>query len=132
MTSLVLSLAATLASLGLTVWTGIVRRRHLHYALVALTFVLLGFAIWRAESYGATLRFEGVALTLHRVHMVSVALTFLLVPPLVWSGVRLARAPAAGADALRAGHRKLAVTFVVLVVVTAALGAAMTAFAQPA
>ncbi|MHC5210378.1 MAG: hypothetical protein ACYTG2_06650 [Planctomycetota bacterium] len=132
MTSLALSLVATVLSLGLAIWSGIARRRQLHYKLVALTFALLGVAIWRAETYGATLVFEGSALTLHRLHMVSVAVTFLVTPAVVWSGVRLARADGASAEAPRIAHRKAAVALVVLIVITVALGIAMTALARPA
>jgi hypothetical protein len=132
MTSLVVSLAATIACLALAVWSGIARRRQLHYALVTATFAALIVAIWRAEAYGATLVFEGAAATLHTVHMASVALTFLLTPALVWSGVRLARATGPASGTARTAHRKLAVVFVVVIMVTAALGTAMTALAQPA
>jgi hypothetical protein len=131
MTSLVVSLIATIGCLGAAIWAGVARRRRLHYALVAGTLALLGVAIWRAELYGSTLVFEGSAQTVHRVHMVFVTLTFLALPGVGWTGFRLARAHAAQAPGARVGHRKLAVVFVVLVLITAALGTAMTVLAQP-
>jgi hypothetical protein len=130
--SFLVALGATLACLAGTIWSGIARRRQLHYVLVTLTFVLLAVTIQRAEAYGATLVFEGTALIFHRVHMISVTITLLMAPVLIWTGVRLARAPAAQAEATRARHRSMAVAFVVLIVVTAALGTVMTVLARPA
>jgi len=132
MTSLVIWLAATVVALAAVVWSGAVRRRSLHYKLIVVMLVCLSIAIWRAESYGATLVFEGVAATLHTIHMTSVALTFLSVPFLVVTGIRLASAAAENAPSIRTTHKKLAYLFVVIVVVTSALGIAMTAMATPA
>jgi len=132
MTSLVIWLAATVVALAAVVWSGAARRRSLHYKLIVVMLVCLGIAVWRAEAHGATLIFEGLAATLHTIHMVSVALTFLSLPVIVITGIRLASATGGAAAAFRSGHRKLAYLFVVLVLVTAALGTAMTAFATPA
>ncbi len=132
MISMVLALAATLVALAAVVWSGIVRRRALHYRLIVVLFACLGLAIWRAEAFGSTLRFDGAAGTLHTVHMAAVILTFLLVPLLVSSGVRLARAQNGDAAAARQAHRRQATRFVVLVVIAAVLGTWMTVLAHPA
>ena len=132
MTSMVVWLVATVIALAAVVWSGAARRRALHYKLIVTMVACLCLAVWRAEAYGATLVFEGLAGTLHTVHMVSVSLTFLCIPFLVVTGLRLARSGADGAPSTRAPHKKLAYLFVALVVVTAALGTAMTALATPA
>jgi hypothetical protein len=119
-------------ALAAVVWSGAARRRPLHYKLIVVMLVCLAIAIWRAETYGATLVFEGLAATLHTIHMVSVALTFLCIPVIVITGIRLASAAADTTASFRTSHRKLAYVFVVLVLVTAALGGVMTAFATPA
>ncbi|MHC4844590.1 MAG: hypothetical protein ACYTCU_00360 [Planctomycetota bacterium] len=132
MTPLVIWLSATVVALGLVVWSGAARRRSLHYKLIVVMVACLCVAIWYAESYGKSLVFEGAAATLHTVHMISVALTFLCIPFLVVTGLRLARATGDTATSHRASHRKLAYGFVVIVVLTSALGIAMTAMAAPA
>jgi hypothetical protein len=131
MTSMVVALAATVLALGGVVWSGIARRRSLHYQLIVVFLAALGVAIWRARVVGSGLRFEGVALLLHRVHMASVVLTFLVLPFLVVSGVRLARAVGPAAADRRPKHKTQAMRFVVLVLVTAVLGTLMTVFATP-
>jgi len=131
MTWMVVALAATVAALGAVVWSGITRRRSLHYKLIVVFAIALGVAIWRARVVGMGLRFEGVAGVLHRVHLSAVALTFIVLPFLVVSGVRLARAVGPAAATARLAHKKHAVRFVLLVVVTAVLGTLMTVFATP-
>jgi len=130
MTQLIVALAATVAALAAVVWSGATRRRSLHYGLVVVLFASLGTAIYFAERVGATLVFEGAAGVVHRVHMVAVAATFLCCPPVLWSGWRLARRRTE-AIAERRLHRKLAVVFVTLVLITSVLGTAMTALAIP-
>jgi hypothetical protein len=130
MTQLVVALAATVAALAAVVWSGATRRRSLHYGLVVVLFASLGVSIYFAERVGATLAFEGAAGVVHGVHMVAVAATFLCCPLVLWSGWQLARRPT-GAVAERNRHRKLAVVFVTLVLITSVLGTAMTVMATP-
>ena len=136
MIELLVSLVATVTALGVVVWSGITRRRTLHYTAVVAMLVLLGIAIWFAEQFGSKLEFTGTAGTVHTIHMGSVVLTFLALPLVAWTGLRLARAikgssAATGAEAVkeRAGHRHSASVFVTLVVVTSILGALMTLLA---
>lgn len=132
MISLIVTLAATIAALGAVVWSGATHRRSLHYQLIVLMLVLLGLAIWRAEAYGATLVFEGLAATFKTIHFVFVALTFLCFPLLFVTGLRLARASTETDPPLRATHKQLATIFVLLILITAALGTTMTVLASPA
>lgn len=132
MTALVTWLAATIVALAAVIWSGASRRRTLHYALVLVLLGCLALAIRAAERYGEGLVFEGLAGTVHDVHMVVVVLTLASFLPLVVSGVRLARARGAAEPAARARHRALAGLFVALVLVTSALGVAMTVLAGKA
>jgi hypothetical protein len=130
---LTLALVATVGALGGVVWSGITHRRAVHYRFVTLFVACLAVAIWRAEAYGRGLRFEGTAALVHKVHMGSVAATFLALPFVVYTGVRLARGtrPAGGGDPRRAHHRASEI-FVGLVLLTSALGTAMTLLASRA
>lgn len=122
------ALLATLALLGGVIATGLRRRRRAHYVLVAAFFVTLGVTIWRAEVLGAAgggLRFEAAA-TAQLLHRIAVALTFALVPPLVGTGVRLARATPERDAGRRRAHRGVAIAFVAGVALSAVLGAVMT------
>ncbi len=128
MGTFLLALVATLALLGGVIASGVRRRRREHYALVVAFFVSLGVTIWRAEVMGASgggLHFEAAA-TAQLLHRIAVGLTFALVPPLVVTGVRLARAEPEGDAGRRRSHRGMAVAFVTGVVVSALLGAVMT------
>jgi len=129
---LVTALVATVAALGGVVWSGVTHRRAVHYRFVALFVACLAVAIWRAETYGRGLVFEGTSAVVHKIHMGAVAATFLALPFVVWTGIRLARGtrPATGApnDPRRAHHRASEV-FVGLVLLTSALGTAMTLLA---
>jgi hypothetical protein len=122
------ALLATLALLGGVIATGLRRRRRAHYALVAAFFASLGITIWRAEVMGAAgggLRFEAAA-TAQLLHRIAVSLTFALVPPLLGTGVRLARAAPERETARRRTHRGMAFAFVAGVALSAILGAVMT------
>ena len=142
MSALLASLAATIAALAIVVWSGITRRRTVHYAAVVGMLGLLGVAIHFAERFGSQLEFTGAAGTVHSVHMVAVVLTFLALPLVAWTGLRLARAGRTGADrrapagpddpGQRAGHRRSAALFVTLVVITSSLGTVMTVLALEA
>ena len=128
MISFALSLAATVALLGYVIVTGVRRRRSAHYAGVTGFFAVLGVSIWRARVFGASgggLNFEAAATT-QLLHRIAIALTFLLVPFLVVSGVRLARAAGDGEPARRRVHHGLAIAFVTLFLLTSALGVVMT------
>jgi hypothetical protein len=129
---LVVALAVTVACLGGVVWSGITHRRDVHYRFIVAFLASLGVAIWRAEAYGEGLVFEGTSLTLHRIHMGAVAATALVLPAVVWTGVRLARpggARAAGRGEPRPAHRRASTLFVLLILLTSALGTAMTLLA---
>ncbi|MCB9897862.1 MAG: hypothetical protein H6825_07660 [Planctomycetes bacterium] len=126
--SFLVALALTVLALGGVLWSGITHRRQTHYALIAAMFAALGWAIWEAERIGAHLRFDGAAGVFHKIHFAAVAIDAVLVPLLIVSGVRLARL---GTAEHRASHGKLAKIFVTMVVVTCALGTAMTVTAHP-
>lgn len=126
--SFLVALALTVVALAGVLWSGITHRRHAHYTLIAAMFVALGWAIYEAERIGAQLVFDGAAGVFHKIHFVAVAIDTLLVPLLIVTGVRLARG--GGAEA-RASHGKLAKLFVAMVLVTCALGTAMTLLAHP-
>jgi hypothetical protein len=126
------ALVATLAALGGAIWAGVTRRRSAHYALVTAMFVLLGLTIWRARVWGSGLIFDGASGSVQIVHRAAVVATFAIVPLLVWTGVRLARARGEAAVAPRAGHRRAAVWFIVALVAAAALGTLMTVLARRA
>lgn len=126
--SFVASLLLTVALLGAVIVTGLRRRRGAHYAGVAAFFASLGVTIWRAEVLGAAgggLHFEAAA-TAQLLHRIAVALTFALVPVLLVTGVRLARAAEAAEAARRRLHRQVAVAFVAGVLLSAVLGTVMT------
>lgn len=122
-----LALGLTVAALGLVVWTGASRRRRAHYASVVAMAAALAWAIREAERLGRGLLFEGAAGRVQDVHMLAVAVTFVLVPALLVTGVALAR----GRERARTAHRRLAVAFVVAVLITCGLGTAMTLLAAP-
>ena len=90
---------------------------------------LLCWAIREAEVMGAQLVFEGAASVFRSVHFVAVSATFLALPVLVVTGVRLARVESA--DHRRA-HRVLAWVFVGCVRTTTAIGTTMTLLASKA
>jgi|KBSSwiStaDraftv2_1062776.scaffolds.fasta_scaffold32261_4 hypothetical protein len=131
MISLAIAVGLAVALLVAVIWSGATRRRHLHYALVAGFFASLAAAVWRAELVGRGLIFEGTAATIHHVHDGVVALDLLLALALLVTGVRLARAPAPLEPLRRRFHRSLATLFAVSVLVSAALGTAMTMLARP-
>jgi hypothetical protein len=123
-----LSLLATVVLLAVVVRTGLRRQRGAHYASVVGFFAALGVSIWRAIAFGASgggLHFEAAA-TAQLIHRIAVGFTFLLVPFLVGSGVKLARAKGEDEPAIRRAHRGLAFTFVVSFLVTSVLGVVMT------
>jgi len=128
MGAFLLALLATLALLGGVITSGLRRRRRAHYVLVVAFFASLGVTIWRAEILGASgggLNFEAAA-TAQLIHRVAVALTFALVPPLVGTGVRLARAAPEREAGRRKAHRAMAFAFVAGMVVSALMGTVMT------
>ncbi len=131
---LVLSLLGTVAALGGVIWSGVTHRRTVHYRFVALFLGCLAIAIWRAETFGRGLVFDGTSSVVHTIHMGAVAATFLALPFVVWTGIRLARGTrpsdvGTGQDARRAHHRASEI-FVGLVLITSALGTAMTMLAS--
>lgn len=122
------SLLVTVALLGAVIATGLRRRRGAHYACVAAFFGSLGVTIWRAEVLGASgggLHFEAAA-TAQLLHRIAVALTFALVPALLATGVRLARAAPDAEPGRRRLHKRVAVAFVAGVLASATLGSVMT------
>jgi hypothetical protein len=124
---LALPLLLTVVLLVVVIATGARRRRGAHYKAVIAFFLSLGVAIWRARAFGAAggLNFAAAA-TSQLVHRIAIAITFLIVPFLVVSGVRLARATGAEAAGLRLWHKRLAMSFVVSFLITALLGVVMT------
>ncbi len=113
-------------ALGGLIWSGITHRRSIHYACVVALLAFLALAIWRAEELGRGLLFEGTALTVHRIHFGAVIGTFLSLALVGVTGVRLARSRAADARDPRHAHKRQAEIFVLLVLITSALGTAMT------
>jgi heme A synthase len=132
LTALIVALGATVLALVVVVWSGFRRRRRTHYAAVVAMLVLLAVAIRFAELYGAGLVFEGAAARVRSIHLGAVIVTFASLPFVVVSGWRLARAPAGLEPVRRTTHRKVALAFVVAVVVTFGLGLAMTLLADKA
>lgn len=127
-TSFLVALALTVFALGGVVFTGITARRSAHYALVGVMFATLFWAIWEAERIGANLTFPGAAGVLHTLHFVVVAMDTLLVPLVLWTGVKLARSDD---PETRARHGRMARYFVVAIVITCILGTGMTLLAMP-
>ena len=117
------ALALTLLALAGVIWSGLTRRRRMHYAGIVLMLVLLSWAIYEAEIMGKALKYEGVAATFRSIHFVAVALTFLTIPVLIWTGLRVAKEDT---WQRRRPHRLAAYFFVGIVVITATLGTAMT------
>ena len=135
MTGFVVALVATLAALGGVIWSGVTRRRGLHYALVAAMLAALAVTIWRARVWGTGLVFEGASGSVQLVHRAAVVVTFALLPLVAWTGLRLARTTAAASapgSTARAAHRRRAVQFVVALLAAAALGTLMTVLARRA
>jgi hypothetical protein len=125
MTQFLIALALTATVLVAVVWSGATRRRSLHYGLVVLFFSSLGWAIYEAESYGRQLVFTGSAEFVKQLHFGAVAIVFLTVPVLLVTGVRLSKD-----ESMRPMHGSVAKFFVVMVLVTIALGTAMTIMAE--
>src|SRR5262245_55120384 len=112
----VLSLLLTVVLLAVVVVTGLRRRRSAHYAGVLGFFASLGLSIVLARAFGAAnggLHFEAAATT-QWWHRRAILVTFALVPFLVVSGVKLARAKGADEPRIRKAHHGLAIAFVVL------------------
>ncbi|MFT7461745.1 MAG: hypothetical protein ACI9EF_000079 [Pseudohongiellaceae bacterium] len=126
MTSLLLSVLLTAAVLALVIWSGASRRRSLHYGTVVMLFGVLTWAIYEAELYGQGLVFSGAAEVVKYIHFGGVAIVFLSIPVLVVTGVRLAKD-----ESMRPMHLSVAKFFVSMVLVTSALGTAMTVMAEP-
>ena len=126
MTLLLISLSLTVAVLAVVIWSGVTRRRSLHYGAVTSLFAVLAWAIYEAESFGRGLVFEGAAEVVKQIHFVGVAIVFLAIPVLLVTGVRLAKD-----ESMRPMHLSVAKFFVVMVVITCALGTAMTILAEP-
>jgi len=126
MTSLLISLILTVVVLAVVIWSGASRRRSLHYGAVASLFGALTWAIYEAETFGRGLVFEGAAEVVKQIHFAGVAIAFLAIPVLLVTGVRLAKD-----DSMRPMHLSVAKFFVATVVITCALGTAMTIMAEP-
>jgi hypothetical protein len=120
------ALGLTVLSLAGVIWSGVTARRSLHYGLVLATLGLLLWAIREARIMGKGLVYEGAAAVFQTIHFSAVAVTFLTLPVLVVTGVRLARKETVRH---RKAHRLLAWVFVGSVLVTTALGVAMTLLA---
>lgn len=128
MTLFIVSLTVTVLALAAVVVTGVKARRSAHYVFVTLTLASLGWAIGEARLVGDGLVFDGAAASVKTVHFVAVAATFLLLPLMVVSGVRLHRVEC---PVRRLQHKRLAWAFLVAVIVTCVLGTAMTMLATP-
>ena len=126
MSSLLISLTLTVVVLVVVIWSGASRRRSLHYGAVVALFGALTWAIYEAETYGRGLVFEGAAEVVKQIHFAGVAIVFLAIPVLIVTGVRLAKD-----DSLRPMHLSVAKFFVAMVLLTCALGTAMTMMAEP-
>jgi heme A synthase len=124
-----IALGLTVVALAVVVWTGLSRRKSAHYSSIVALLGLLAWAIREAELMGAGLIFEGASGVFRKVHFAAVALTLLAIPLLAVTGTRLAKKPT---QAHRKTHRKLGFAFVAIVLVTSALGTAMTLLASPA
>ena len=123
------ALALTVLAIAAVIWSGVTARRSLHYGLLVVMLGLLAWAIREAEIMGANLIYDGTAATFRTIHFTAVSLTFLTVPLLVVSGVRLAKKES---PKHRGAHRMLAWVFVGCVLVTTALGTTMTLLATQA
>jgi hypothetical protein len=132
LTAFIVALGATVLALLLVIWSGFRRRRQMHYAAIVAMLITLTAAIGLAERYGAGLVFEGVAAQVRSIHFGAVIVTFATLPFVVVSGWRLARSPAPLEAERRTTHRKIALAFVICVVVTFGLGLAMTLLADKA
>jgi len=128
MTTFLVALALTVLLLVALVVTGHKGQRSAHYALVVLTLASLVWAVREAEVYGQGLVFEGAAESVRTIHFVFVGCVLALLPVMVVTGVRLARVED---PARRRLHAKMAYAFLVMVLVTCTLGAAMTMMAEP-
>ena len=124
-----IALGLTVLALAVVVWTGVTHRRSPHYGAIVALLGLLAWAIREAELMGAGLIYEGASGVFRQVHFVAVALTFLAIPLLAVTGTRLAKNPS---NAHRKTHRKLGFAFVAIVLITSALGTAMTLLASAA
>jgi len=125
MTQLLISLSLTTAVLVGVIWSGLTRRRSLHYGGVVSLFACLAWAIYEAEQFGQQLSFEGPAAIVKQFHFGAVAIVFLTIPVLVVTGVRLSKN-----ESMRPMHASVAKFFVVSVLVAGALGTAMTMMAE--
>lgn len=123
------ALALTVLALAAVIWSGVTARRNLHYGLLVVMLGLLAWAIREAEIMGAELIYNGAAAVFRAIHFTFVGLTFLTVPLLLVSGVRLAKKES---PKHRGAHRTLAWVFVGCVLITTALGTTMTLLATPA
>lgn len=125
MIQLLISLGLTTAVLGTVLWSGVTRRRSLHYGAVVSLFACLTWAIYEAEKFGQQLSFEGSAAIVKQLHFGAVAIVFLTVPVLVVTGVRLSKD-----ESMRPMHASVAKFFVLMVLVAGALGTGMTMMAE--
>jgi len=132
LTAFIAALAATVIALLFVIWSGFRRRRRTHYAAIVVMLVTLVAAIRLAERYGTELVFEGLAAQVRLAHFGAVIVTFAALPFVAVSGWKLARAPAEIDAERRATHRKMALAFVICVLVAFSLGLAMTVLADKA
>ncbi len=137
---LTIAVLTTVVLLALAVWSGVRRKRSAHYALVTLTFIALGIAIFVARRLSPYMSYDETGLWIQRIHFTFVGVTVLLVPVVVVSGAKLGKAlmladrGEEGHDAARhrASHRKVAWWTVAVLVITCVLGTAMTVAGLPA
>jgi hypothetical protein len=128
-TPFLLALGFTVVALVAVLWSGVTRRRNIHYGMVVVMLGLLAWTIREAEIMGAELTYQGAASVFRTIHFVAVTATFLIFPVLTVTGVRLAREETAKH---RKAHRTFALIFLLSVVATTALGTTMTLLASPA
>ncbi len=124
-----IAFACTVAALAGVIWSGVKARRSLHYGLVVLLLGLLTWAIREAEIMGSDLVYEGASGVFRTIHFGAVGLTFLALPLLVVTGLRLAKKES---PSHRKAHRAVAWVFICAVLATTALGTTMTLLAEKA
>lgn len=136
---LVAAVLATVVLLVVVIVTGVKRKRSAHYGSILAMFAALGAAIFLARRLSPFMSYDEVGLVVKRVHFTFVGLTTLMVPFVAASGIKLAKALKLAergeegheAVAQRAQHRLWAWWAVIVIVVTCALGTAMTVLGLP-
>ncbi|MBK8977829.1 MAG: hypothetical protein IPM29_18120 [Planctomycetes bacterium] len=117
------SFVTTLALAGLTVWTGLRRRRRAHFVLAPATVVMLGITILLTERLVRAAQFPARELGIHLWFAKTGAA---LVLPVLVTGLWSARRPA-----VRRWHGRAVALFLLAVVVATGTGLWVFSMATP-